>query len=181
MAELILVVGGARSGKSAHALRLTESFERRVFIATAEAFDDEMRERVARHQAERGHGWRTIEAPLDPAGALTAVADPDAAVVIDCLTVWLGNLMYRDPGMADEGPVCAALLGAVRRSVAERVVVVANEVGMGIVPESELGRRFRDLAGRVNQRVASAADVVLLVVCGQTIVIKSPTGWSASE
>jgi adenosylcobinamide kinase/adenosylcobinamide-phosphate guanylyltransferase len=172
MAELILVVGGARSGKSATALRLAEPFERRVFIATAERFDDEMRERISRHRADRGTGWTTIEAPLDLAGAVRAVDDPRAAIVIDCLTVWLGNLMHRDPEMTEDAGACVAFLDALRASPARRVVVVANEVGMAIVPESALGRQFRDVAGRMNQRVAARAGRVLLVVCGQAIDIK---------
>jgi adenosylcobinamide kinase/adenosylcobinamide-phosphate guanylyltransferase len=172
MTELILITGGSRSGKSAHALHLAEVFGHRVFIATAEAFDDEMRERISRHQSERGRGWKTIEAPLDLAGAVRAADHPAGVIVIDCLTVWLGNLMFRDPDITEDAEPCVALLDALRASSAARVVVVTNEVGMGIVPETAMGRRFRDLAGRINQRVAAAADRVFLSVCGQTIIVK---------
>ena len=172
MAEVILITGGARSGKSARALQLTEAFGRRVFIATAEAFDDEMRERIERHQAERGEGWETVEAPLDLADALRSVDDPDAVVVVDCLTVWLGNQMHRDPAVDEDAPPCADLLAALRASRAARVVLVTNEVGMGIVPADALSRRFRDVAGRLNQRVAALADRVILMVCGQAMFVK---------
>lgn len=172
MAEVILITGGARSGKSAEALRLGEPFERRVFIATAEAFDDEMRERIERHQAERGKDWQTIEAPLELAAAIESVDDPEAAVVIDCLTVWLGNLMHRDKAVTENSPPCTALLEALQRSSAARIVLVTNEVGSGIVPEHALSRRFRDVAGRLNQRVAAIADRVILTVCGLPLPIK---------
>ncbi len=176
MAEIILLTGGARSGKSAEALRLAEPFERRVFIATAEAFDDEMRERIARHRAERGDGWQTVEAPLDLAAAIEGIGDPRAAAVVDCLTVWLGNLMHRDESVTGNSPPCTALLDALRRSSAARIILVTNEIGMGIVPEYALSRRFRDAAGRLNQRVAALADRVILTVCGLPLTIKPVNG-----
>lgn len=172
MAEVILITGGARSGKSSEALRLAEEFPRRVFIATAEPFDDEMRDRIARHQEERGPEWRTIEAPLDLADALRSVGDPEAAVVIDCLTVWLGNLMHRNEEMTDEAPPCTDLLNALTTAENKRIILVTNEIGMGIVPADALSRRFRDVAGRLNQRVAALADRVILTVCGLTMTIK---------
>jgi adenosylcobinamide kinase/adenosylcobinamide-phosphate guanylyltransferase len=172
MAEVILITGGARSGKSAEALRLTDGFARRVFVATAEAFDEEMRHRIERHQAERGEGWETLEEPLDLAGALRSLDDPRAAVVIDCLTVWLGNLMHHDPHMAEDAPRCAALVEALRRSCAGRVIVVTNEVGMGLVPEHALSRRYRDVAGRLTQCIAAMAEQVVLMVCGQPLTVK---------
>ena len=172
MAEVILITGGARCGKSAEALRLAEGYAPRVFIATAEAFDEEMHARIARHQAERGDEWRTIEAPLDLAGAIGNVTDSRAAVVVDCLTVWLGNLMHYDESTTEDSAACAALLEALRLSSATRVILVTNEVGMGIVPEHPLARRFRDAAGRLNQRLATVANRLILVVCGQAITIK---------
>jgi len=172
MAEVILITGGARSGKSAAALRLADGYAPCVFIATADAFDDEMQERIARHQAERGDKWRTLDAPVDLAGAIGSVAAPQAAVVIDCLTVWLGNLMHYDQATTEDSPACAALLEALRLSPAARIVLVTNEVGMGIVPDNPLSRRFRDVAGRLNQRIAAAADRVILAVCGQLLTIK---------
>ena len=176
MAEVILITGGARSGKSREALRLAEEFPRRIFIATAEPFDDEMGERIARHRSERGPEWRTIEAPLDLAGALHSVGDPEAAVVIDCLTVWLGNLMHKDGETTEESPPCVDLMRALTTSEAKRIILVTNEIGMGIVPIDALSRRFRDVAGRLNQQVAAVADRVILTVCGLAMTIKLTPG-----
>lgn len=172
MAEVILVTGGARSGKSAEALRLAEGWGKQVFIATAEAFDDEMRLRIKHHRAERGRKWRTIEAPIDLAGAIRSAAVPEAVVVIDCLTVWLGNLMHQDASTTENAPACVALLDALRSSPAARIILVTNEVGMSIVPEHALARHFRDVAGRLHQRLAAHADRVVLVVCGLSIHLK---------
>lgn len=174
MAEIILLTGGARSGKSAEALRLAQPCERRVFIATAEPFDDEMRTRIDRHKAERGDRWETIEAPLDLAHAIRGVAGPNVAIVVDCLTVWLGNLMHHDDMTSEDAPACTELIEALRQSPAQRIMLVTNEVGMGIVPEHAISRRFRDVAGRLNQRIAATADYVILVVCGQRLMIKQP-------
>lgn len=173
MAEIILITGGARSGKSAEALRLAKPYARRMFIATAEAFDDEMRDRIARHQAERGLDWETIEAPLDLAGAVRSVDDSNAALVVDCLTVWLGNWMHRDATTHEAASPCNDLLDALGQSPAGRIILVTNEVGMGLVPEYPLSRHFRDVAGRLNQRIAAIADRVILTVCGQTLTIKA--------
>jgi adenosylcobinamide kinase/adenosylcobinamide-phosphate guanylyltransferase len=181
MAEVILITGGARSGKSAEALRLTDGFARRVFVATAEAFDEEMRERIGLHRAERGDGWKTVEEPLDLAGALRRLDNPQSAVVIDCLTVWLGNLMHRDANTAEDAPPCAELVEALRSSRAGRVIVVTNEVGMGIIPEHAVSRRYRDVAGRLNQRIAAIADRVILMVCGQPLVLKPATRRDGSH
>jgi adenosylcobinamide kinase/adenosylcobinamide-phosphate guanylyltransferase len=161
-----LILGGARSGKSSLALARAEAGPwRPVMIATAEALDAEMAERIARHRAERGPAWRTVEAPLAVAEALAALA-PDEAAVVDCLTLWLSNLMHagRD-AEAETRRLIAAL--------AEReVILVSNEVGLGIVPETPLGRRFRDAAGRMNQSFAAAADRVLFVAAGLPLVLK---------
>lgn len=172
MAETILITGGARSGKSAHALELANGHARRIFIATAEAFDDEMRERIARHRAERGEAWETIEAPLDLGTAIQGVRDASAVIVVDCLTVWLGTLMHHDAGFDETAPILHNALDAVRSAQAARIILVTNEVGMSIVPENALARRFRDLAGRINQQFAAMADQVILTVCGQTLTIK---------
>ena len=143
-----------------------------MFIATAEAFDDEMKERIARHQAERGAAWETLEAPYELAGAIAGVEDPSAVVVVDCLTVWLGNLMHRDPEITETSTIFQETAKGIAHAPAARIVLVTNEVGMAIVPENALARRFRDLAGRINQRFAALADHVLLTVCGQTLAIK---------
>lgn len=180
MAEVVLITGGARSGKSAAALRLAEPYARRVFVATAEALDDEMRQRIARHKTERGAGWETIESPLDLAGAIRSVDGRNAALVIDCLTVWLGNWMHRDATTDETASPCDDLIEALRRSPVGRIILVTNEVGMGIVPEYPLSRHFRDVAGRLNQRVAAIVDSVILMVCGQSLIIKGRGGWSES-
>lgn len=170
--QATLILGGARSGKSALAEKLAENASgARIYIATAEAHDDEMRERIARHRAERGSDWETIEAPLALSDALAAAADrPGATVVIDCLTLWLSNLMLaeRDWAAAADG-FCEQL-----SSLSARIICVSNEVGLGIVPDTPLGRRFRDAQGRLNQRVAAAADAVVFVAAGLPLVLKAP-------
>lgn len=164
-----LILGGARSGKSAHALRLAEASGRRpAMIATAQALDAEMAERIARHRAERGARWRTLEAPLDLASALAQIEAEEIAV-IDCLTLWVSNLMLAERDIAHE---TARLLEAMKE---KELLLVANEVGLGIVPENALARRFRDEAGRVNQRVAAAADHVVFIAAGLPLTLKPPT------
>lgn len=171
MAELTLVLGGARSGKSRHAEALVRAASAAlppVYIATAQAFDAEMQARIAQHRSERaGHGWQDIEAPLDLAGALAA-APPGAAVLIDCLTLWLSNHLLAEHDLEAE---CRAL----RDALAARdgvVVAVANEVGLGIVPENALARRFRDAAGRLNQDLAAQAGRVVFIAAGLPLVLK---------
>lgn len=173
MAEVrtILVGGGARSGKSAFALtRAMALGERRVFLATAECLDDEMRARVARHREERGAGFRTIEAPRQLLEALYGIEDADV-VLIDCLTLWLSNLLLDDEPMAQ---IEARLTDLVRWLSVRRchTVIVSNEVGMGIVPDNALARRFRDLTGRAHQRLGAACDEVYLAALGQLIRLK---------
>jgi adenosyl cobinamide kinase/adenosyl cobinamide phosphate guanylyltransferase len=161
------VLGGARSGKSRHAEDLiTRLAPPWVYIATAQAFDDEMRARIAEHQARRHHGWHTIEAPVDLAGAIAR--GPGRPVLIDCLTLWLTNLML---GGHDIAAATAALEAALNARV-ESTVMVSNEVGLGIVPETPLGRVFRDEAGRLNQRMAARADRVLFMVAGLPMTVK---------
>ncbi|MEO0607125.1 MAG: bifunctional adenosylcobinamide kinase/adenosylcobinamide-phosphate guanylyltransferase [Pseudomonadota bacterium] len=159
----VLLLGGARSGKSQRALRLAESLsDQRIFIATAEALDDEMADRIARHKAERGAGWRTIEAPLDLVSALERQTGPDRVCVIDCLTLWLSNLMHHQRDIETEtGSLCAAL-----RDLNGPVILVTNEVGLGLVPETPLGRAFRDAQGRLNQAVAQVCAQVEFIAAG---------------
>ncbi len=168
MAELTLVLGGARSGKSARALALCPP--PRVFLATGEALDAEMAERIARHKAERGADWGLVEAPLDLAGAVTAAAAADRHLLIDCLTLWLSNLMHH--GREPEAET-AGLLGAIAAAPGA-VVAVSNEVGMGLAPMNALGRAFRDAQGRLNQRVAAVADRVEFVAAGLPLALKGP-------
>lgn len=165
--RVTLVLGGARSGKSALAERLVLAHGRPpVYIATSEAWDDEMRARIADHKAQRdGQGWRTIEAPIDLPGALAAAGD--APVLVDCLTLWLTNLMLGDH---DIPAATATLLAALERP--GPTVLVANEVGLGIVPDNALARRFRDAAGRLNQQVAARADTVVFTAAGLPLVLK---------
>lgn len=163
-----LVLGGARSGKSAYAQTQAEAVAARpVMIATGQAFDDEMRARIARHQQDRGAHWRTLEAPLDLTAGLTSLTADDAAVV-DCLTLWLSNQMH---AQADIGAVTDDLLAALS-ACAARVWLVGNEVGQGIVPDNALARRFRDEAGRLHQTLAKAADEAVLIVAGLPLRLK---------
>lgn len=169
-AGVTLVLGGARSGKSryAEALCRAESGER-VYIATAEAWDEEMRARVALHKAERaGDGWRTIEETMDLAGVLAREGAPGRVLLVDCLTLWLTNHLLAGSDVEAE---ISRLADAVSARPG-RLVLVANEVGFGIVPENGLARQFRDHAGRLNQRIAAAADAVTLVVAGLPVSVK---------
>ncbi|TIT02914.1 bifunctional adenosylcobinamide kinase/adenosylcobinamide-phosphate guanylyltransferase [Mesorhizobium sp.] len=165
---LTLVIGGARSGKSAHAERLVTACPAPwTYIATAQAYDDEMRERIALHRSRRGDGWTTIDAPLDLVGAIEALPD-GRPVLIDCLTLWLTNHMLAEHDFDAEGQRLADVLSRPRGPW----FVVSNEVGQGIVPDNALARRFRDAAGRLNQQVAAIADTVLLMVAGLPLRVK---------
>jgi adenosylcobinamide kinase/adenosylcobinamide-phosphate guanylyltransferase len=166
--RLTFVLGGARSGKSRYAESLVAALAPPlVYVATAQGGDDEMAERIAVHRARRGPGWRTIEAPRDLRGALSACGS--APALLDCLTLWLSNLMLGEADIEAEITGLEAALAA----AAAPVVVVANEVGSGIVPEFPLGRKFRDLQGTLNQRIAARADRVVLMVAGLPLVIKA--------
>jgi len=166
-----LVLGGARSGKSLYAERLVEDAAAQgTYCATAEAGDAEMAERIAAHRARRGPFWQTVEAPLALAAAIRRETAPQRPVLVDCLTLWLSNLLLGDRPVATEiAELCAAL-----RRAEGAVVLVANEVGLGLVPDTPLGRRFRDEAGRLNQRVAALADRVVFVAAGLPLVLKEP-------
>lgn len=165
----VLVLGGARSGKSRIAQQLAEASQAEpVLIATAQGLDEEMQERIARHRAERDPSWQTQEAPLDLADALCAQAVPGRVVVVDCLTLWLTNVMLDGRDAARESK---ALVDALKE-VAGPVVLVSNEVGQGIVPTSALGRTFRDEQGRLNQRIAEICDAVVFVAAGHPILLK---------
>ncbi len=164
-----LVLGGARSGKSGFAEGITVAHPRGcVYLATAEIGDAEMAERVRKHRARREAHWRTIEAPLEIAEAIVAETEQGAAVLVDCLTLWLSNLMAagRDSGVETEALVRA--LG----QAGGPVVFVSNEVGLGIVPDNALARAFRDHAGRMNQRLAEIANAVFFVAAGLPLRLK---------
>jgi adenosyl cobinamide kinase/adenosyl cobinamide phosphate guanylyltransferase len=165
-ALMTLVLGGARSGKSRHAEGLIAATDPPwTYVATAEPLDAEMRARIALHRARRDERWTTIEAPLDVAAALARAPGP---VLVDCLTLWLSNMM-----LSGQDPVLA--LAALEEALAARLhpsVIVSNEVGLGIVPENALARAFRDEQGRLNQRLAARADRVVLMVAGIAMVVK---------
>ncbi|HXG78425.1 MAG TPA: bifunctional adenosylcobinamide kinase/adenosylcobinamide-phosphate guanylyltransferase [Methyloceanibacter sp.] len=167
---ITLVLGGARSGKSRYAERLIGTLPKPwIYIATAEAKDAEMADRIAAHKARRGPDWRTIEAPNELPEALASVPG-DAAVMVDCLTLWLSNLMHNSfdvESMTERlENTFAARLG--------QTVLVSNEVGLGIVPDNELARRFRDAQGKLNQRIAAKAQRVVMMVAGIPVAVKSP-------
>jgi adenosylcobinamide kinase / adenosylcobinamide-phosphate guanylyltransferase len=165
---LTFLLGGARSGKSSLAVELALAWDGPVmFIATGEPGDDEMAERIRRHQAERPVHWRTVEAPVDALGVLERVPQ-EAAVVLDCLSLWVANLLTRGD---DEREIEAAndALVAVAATRPSLTVVVSNEVGLGVVPRTELGRRYRDVLGRVNARWAAEAEHAAFVVAGRTL------------
>ncbi len=167
MAHVTLVLGGARSGKSARALQLAAKSPH-TFVATAEALDDEMAERIALHQSERDQSWSLVEAPLDLADAILQHSAPDAIVLVDCLTLWLSNIMHAGHDCADETVKLVAALASAKGSV----VLVSNEVGMGLAPDNALGRRFRDEQGRLNRRVAEHSTVVEFVAAGLPLKLK---------
>jgi adenosylcobinamide kinase / adenosylcobinamide-phosphate guanylyltransferase len=169
IAGVTLVLGGARSGKSRYAEQLVETAaDCGTYCATAQPGDAEMAARILAHRARRGPFWRTVEEPLALAAVIAAEAQSDCPLLIDCLTLWLSNVMLAGRSVGDEaGSLCAAL-----RLAAGPVVLVANEVGMGLVPETPLGRRFRDAAGRLNQRVAALADRAVFVAAGLPLMLK---------
>lgn len=165
----VLVLGGARSGKSRTALQLAESASaRRIYIATAQAYDDEMRDRIAQHRMERDGSWETQDAPLDLCKAIQAHAGPGRAVLVDCLTLWLSNILLAERDLEHE----TDLLRQTVREASGPLILVSNEVGHGIVPATALGRTFRDEQGRLNQRIAEVCDVVVFVAAGCPILLK---------
>jgi len=170
--RLTLVLGGARSGKSRHAERLVlASGLAPVYVATGEALDEEMAARIAEHRRRRGARWRTLEEPLDLVGAVQRECGSDRAVLVDCLTLWLTNLMV------EERPVRAEMEGLVAAlpRLSGTLVLVSNEVGLGVVPTDAMARAFIDHAGWLHQRIAEQADVVVLMAAGLPLHLKSPS------
>ena len=169
--RIVLVIGGARSGKSRHAQRLAERASGPLtFIATAQAFDAEMTDRIARHRADRDARWHTVEAPVDLAAAIIRCDAPGAMLLVDCLTLWASNLLLGDEDIDRH----VARLDDALAGAQGRIVLVTNEVGWGIVPDNALARRFRDVAGRINQSVAARAQAVDLIVAGLPLALKRP-------
>ncbi len=181
MAEITLITGGSRSGKSSFALELAESFShhQRLFIATCPAVDGEMEERVRRHKEERlGRGWQTFEEELDPARLIANdLPNSSGVVLLDCLTLWINNLLYhadkveKDFSDKDIAILCSELISVMKASP-HSFIVVSNEVGLGIVPENPLSRKYRDLVGTANQCFGREAGKVILVSCGIPLYIK---------
>ncbi len=173
MAIVTLLTGGVRSGKSAYALDLAGKCRGpKSFIATAVPFDDEMKRRIDKHKADRDSLFKTIEAPYDLAAAISGLPCETGVAVVDCLTVWLGNMFHKNN--SDEKRICAIVdqLADAARSCQSDLIMVTNEIGWGIVPENEMARSFRDVAGYANRLVASAAQRVFLMCCGLPLQIK---------
>ena len=167
-APLTLVLGGARSGKSRYAeAAITALPPPWLYIATAEALDDEMTARIVEHRARRGTGWQTVDAPRDLVGALAGVPN-NAPVLVDCLTLWLSNMMLAEQDIDSEITKLEEALSRLQSPA----VLVSNEVGLGIVPDNALARRFRDTQGRLNQRIAARADRVVMMVAGLPMIVK---------
>ena len=165
-----LVLGGARSGKSAFAEKLiADSGLAKIYLATATADDDEMKARVVQHRAQRGEGWTTVEEPLALVDALTREATRGRAVLVDCLTLWLSNLMLAERDPEIEARRLTRFLGVAKYPI----VFVSNEVGLGLVPETPLGRRFRDAQGRLNQLVAASVPNVVFIAAGLPLWLKN--------
>lgn len=174
MAEVVLILGGARSGKSGFAEQLAAGMGGRVlYLATAEALDEEMGERVRAHRRRRPAHWETVEEPLAVAGAIAERGREGDVILLECLTLLVSNLLRGDTGACEER-VLASVNGLVSaaREVGASLIVVSNEVGMGVVPEHPLGRVYRDALGRANQAVAARADSVHLMVAGIPLLIK---------
>ena len=167
--HITLVLGGARSGKSIFAERLAvESGLSRVYLATAEAFDTEMEERISRHKQDRGPGWKTVEEPVDLSQALTIHAREERVILVDCLTLWVSNLMGQE---ADINTAFDTLINSVNE-LKGSVIFVSNEVGQGIVPDNKMAREYRDHAGRLHQRLAEKADRVYFITAGLPQILK---------
>lgn len=179
MPNTTLIIGGCRSGKSGHALYLGEKAagRRNVFVATGQAYDQEMQDRIERHRQERGDHWETVEAPVDIVGAIEQVGPDSDIMIIDCLTLWTSNLMMA----SDDDKTVISDMDRLRRVITSPpcpIILVTNEVGAGIVPENPMARRFRDLTGWCNQKIAQACDRVIWMVAGIPVTIKPFSGAS---
>jgi adenosylcobinamide kinase/adenosylcobinamide-phosphate guanylyltransferase len=174
--EIILVTGGCRSGKSRFALEYANKhFRKKIFLATATALDDEMKERIRAHQNVRGSDWTTIEEPTEVARALTAVEPQSDLILIDCLTLWLSNLVMMGKEQAEILSETQAMTELIQE-IPQSLIAVTNESGCGIVPANKVSREFRDLLGMVNQMLAACSDVVVWTVVGLPQVIKGELG-----
>ncbi len=176
-----LVIGGCRSGKSSHALHLADGMGNagKIFLATCIPRDDEMHQRVSRHQAERGPGWIAVETPVFLPEAIRDIGPSAGVLLVDCLTLWVSNLMMEDAVPDAPGDLLAMqtrrLIESLRAAACP-VILVTNEVGAGIVPDNPLARQFRDAVGQVNQQIAACADQVIWMVAGIPVTIKPVNG-----
>ncbi len=169
--NLHFITGGSRSGKSSYALKLSQNYSKKCFIATAEAFDGEMSDRILKHQAERDDSYITIEEPINLADAILKADQLADMIIIDCLTVWVGNLMHHYEKEYPSYSQIDSFLDVLPMIEGE-VLIVSNELGMGLIPSTSMGRRFRDLAGFLNQKVAKICDRATFVVSGIPMSLK---------
>ncbi len=172
MKKNLLVIGGCRSGKSRFAVDFANGhFTNRLYLATSQALDEEMKERVKQHQRERGADWRTVEEPLDITKVITDEAANTDVILVDCITMWLSNMLLRDMSAERINKSFGGLITAIQKTRCS-LILVTNEVGTGIVPENRLARMFRDLVGLTNQKLAAFADEVYWLVAGISVKIK---------
>ena len=172
MGTITLLTGGVKSGKSAKALELADGYTAKVFIATAEAFDDELMQRITRHKAERNSSFITLEAPLDLAGAMLQADNTGVPlIIIDCLTMWVNNLIYHCAITSDEAYEISSFLNVLAK-VTANVVIVTNETNLGFMPIHKSARLYGDILGRLNQKTAALADKVIFMVCGLPLYLK---------
>ncbi|MBN1412592.1 MAG: bifunctional adenosylcobinamide kinase/adenosylcobinamide-phosphate guanylyltransferase [Spirochaetales bacterium] len=172
--KIILITGGCRSGKSRFALKLAETINgEKTFIATAEALDDEMQERINRHRLRRdSNEWQTIEEPVDIARALNSLKNQQV-IIIDCLTLWISNLLMKNDTLTeDDISLRIKEVMSAAGQTKSLIIIISNEVGLGIVPDNALSRKFRDLSGRANQVAASASDELIFMVSGHPLYLK---------
>lgn len=171
MNDIILLTGGGRCGKSRYALELADKYRNRAFIATAQAFDEEMRDRIVQHRKERSPDFITVEEPIDLAEAIRGLPKTTEVAIIDCLTIWLCNLICRDGEDCESYEPIESFLELLQSPPCE-LVIVTNEVGLGIIPIDKFSRRYRDWAGLLNQRVAERADRVIMMISGLPLILK---------
>ena len=170
--KIILITGGCRSGKSRFALDYAnQHFSKRLYLATSEALDEEMTERIAHHKNTRGPEWQTIEEPVEVVNKIRQYGDKTDVILLDCITLWLSNLLMRQKKDSEIMKEIGGLIHTVRE-VQTSLIIVSNEVGLGIVPADPLSRRFRDLSGMANQRIAEAAETAIFMVSGFPIFLK---------
>ncbi len=170
MGKCILIIGGAKSGKSSYALNICKGLgKKHIFLATAQPIDEEMKEKIRRHKKERGHGWLTVEEPVYIIDKIKELDKEDTIILLDCLTLWVNNLFIYHADLEDEINRLIHTLSSLKGTI----VIVSNEVSMGIVPSDKLSRRYRELLGYANQQIARLADKVILMVAGIPVAIKS--------